>query len=76
MLLIYFPNSKNKKKVTIKIALKEIYLINNLKIKIFIRINIIKSKKINILISYFIILISSYQIDISIKLKSKEKAIR
>ena len=74
ILLIYFSRKfKNDiKDVTAKIASREIHLINKLKIKILIKINIIKLKEIDILISRFIASISNYKMKIIIELKLKE----
>ena len=74
ILLIYFPRkfSNDIKNVTAKIASREIHLINKLKIKILIKINIIKLKEIDILISRFIASISNYKMKIIIELKLKE----
>lgn len=74
ILSIYFLSKfKNDiRKITVKIIFREIYLINNLKIKILVEINIMKSKKIDILIFRFITSISSYKINISIELKLKK----
>ena len=75
---IYFPRKfkDDIKNITAKIAPREIYLINKLKIKMLVEINIIKSKEIDILAFRFITFISSYKIDVSIELKFKGRAIR
>ena len=75
---IYFSRKfkNNIKNVTAKIASREIYLIDKLKIKILVEMNIMKSKEIDILIFRFTALISSYKIDISIELKLKERVVR
>ena len=51
-----FFSRKNKvdKYITTKIASREVYIINNLKIKMLIEINVIILEKIDILISTFI----------------------
>ena len=72
ILFIYFlERFKNNIYITIKIISREIYLINELKIKILIEINIIKLKEIDILISRFTILIFSYKIEVLVELKLK-----
>ena len=77
ILLIYLLGKfKNNINIIAKTASREIYLIDKLKIKMLIEMNIIKSKEIDILISRSSILIFSYKIEVSIKLKLKERTIR
>ena len=72
ILFIYFSKKfKNSINITIKTISREIYLINKLKIKILIKINIIKFKEIDILISRSFTLIFNYKIKIFIELKLK-----
>ena len=49
LLKIYFSNIKNDVKIRAKV-IKKIHLINDFKIKILLKINIIKFEKINIII--------------------------
>ena len=73
ILFIYFLGKfKNNIYITTKIAFREIYLIDKFKIKILIKINIMKLKEIDILISRFITLIFSYKIEILVELKLKK----
>lgn len=60
---------KNNKVIIEKITCKT-YIIDNLKIKIFININIIKLKEINVLISFNQIIIDNYQLIIFTKLQT------
>ena len=77
ILSIYFLEKfKNNIDITIKIISREIYLINKLKIKILIEINIIKLKEIDILIFKFITLIFNYKIEIFVEFKFKKRIIR
>ena len=62
---------KNNTYITAKIASREIYLIDKLKIKILIEMNIIKSEEIDILISRSTTLIFNYKIEILVELKLK-----
>ena len=61
--------NKQDKFVIIKI-IREIHVINESKIKMFIDINVIESKQINIMISFSQISIDSYDVTISIKLQT------
>ena len=77
ILSIYFLEKfKNNIDITAKIISREIYLINKLKIKILIEINIIKSEEIDILISRSFTLIFNYKIEIFVEFKFKRRAIR
>lgn len=77
ILSIYFLEKfKNNIDITIKITPREIYLINELKTKILIEINIMKLEEIDILISRSFTLIFSYKIEVLVKLKPKKRAIR
>ena len=76
LFIYFFEKFKNNIDIIIKTISREIYLINKLKIKILIRINIIKLKEINILIFRSITLIFSYKVKIFIELKLKERVIR
>lgn len=49
LLEIYFLDTRNSRDIRTKI-IRKAYLVDSLKIKIFIRTNIIRSKKINIII--------------------------
>ena len=72
---IYLPNFKNNKRVQVLI-IREIYIINNLRAKLLIGINIIKSKTIDIFILKRIITIENYGINIFIKIYLKRAFIR
>ena len=75
---IYLFNKKNKNEriITIKITLREIYLINKLVIDILLKNNILVLKEINLLFSKKIVYIDSYNINISIEVYLKEFLIR
>ena len=64
-----FDFNKQNKFVIIKIV-REIHVIDELKIKMFIDTNVIKSKQINIMISFNQINIDSCDVTISIKLQT------
>ena len=75
---IYLSNEKNKNErvVTIKITLREIYLVNKLVIDILLRNDILISKEINLLFLKKIAYIDSYKINILIEVHLKESLIR
>ena len=52
---LFLLDYRDKKLIIIITILREVYLINNFRVKIFININFIISKKINILIFKFIV---------------------
>ena len=60
----------NKKKFVISKIIREIYVIDELKIKMFIDTNVIESKQINIIISFNQINIDNCDVTISIKLQT------
>ena len=66
---IYLFNEKNKNEriITIKTALKEIYLVNKLAADILLRNDILVSKEIDLLFSKRIANIDSYNINILIE---------
>ena len=77
ILLIYLSEKfKNSINIIAKTTSREIYLIDKLKIKMLIEINIIKSKEIDILISRSSASIFNYKIEVSVKLKFKGRAMR
>ena len=70
LLNIYFLNKRNDKNIRVKI-IKKTYLINNLKTKMLLRIDIIDFKKIDIIILRNQAYIESCDIIIKIDLKSR-----
>ena len=77
ILFIYLSGKfKNSIDITIKTTPREIYLINELKIKMLIEINIMKLEGIDILISRFAASIFSYKIEVFVELKLKRRAVR
>ena len=77
ILSIYFPGkSKNNTDITAKTTPREIHLIDELKAKMLMRINIMKSEEIDILTSRSTTSISSYKVEIPVELKPKGRAMR
>lgn len=78
ILSIYFSGKfKNDiKKITAKTASREIHLINNLKTKMLVEMNTIKSERIDILFFRSTTSILSYKMNMFIKLKPKGRAVR
>lgn len=74
LLKIYFLNKRNNNHIRFKI-IKEIHLINNLKIKMFLEIDIIEFKKFDIIISKNQAYIESCDITIKIDFKSRSRDI-
>ena len=66
---IYLSNKKNKNKriIIIKIALREIYLVNKLVVNILLKNDILVLKEINLLFLKEIAYIDNYNINISIE---------
>ena len=74
IVLIYFNNKKNDKSIKIKIV-KEIHLINELKINIFIDNDFIESKKIKINVINNFVYINNYEITIFLNVKTFRKIV-
>ena len=74
LLKMYFSNKRNNKNIYAKIT-KKTYLIDDLKTKMLLKIDIIEFKKIDIIISKNQAYINSYDITIKIDLKSRSRNI-
>ena len=74
LLKIYFPGKRNNKDVRVKI-IREAYLIDNLKTKILLNIDIINPEKIDIITFKNQVFIGSYTIIININLKPRARGV-
>ena len=74
LLKMYFSNKRNDKNIRVKI-IKKTYLIDDLKTKMFLKIDIIDFEKIDIIISKNQAYIKSCDITIKIDFKSRSRNI-
>ena len=74
LLKIYLLDKRDNKDIRAKI-IKEVYLINSLKAKILLNIDIIDFKKINIIVFKSQAYIESYDIIINIDLRSRFRGV-
>ena len=72
LIFIYIKSKNESDKTTRACFRKKNYIVNDLKINIFINNNIMKSKNINVLSSKKIIYINNCKIIVSVKIKSFE----
>ena len=77
ILPIYFlGKSKNSRDITTKTAPREVHLVNELKAKMLVGMDIMKPEGIDILSSHTVASISSCKVKVPIKLKPKGRAVR
>ena len=72
---IYFLGKRNGKSVTTVTAPREVYIVNNLKAKLLVGIDIIVPEKIDIVVLKLTASIGSYIVEIPIKVRTRGRPV-